>query len=227
MEDINMRRAVYAAFEPEPVLQSAFNNEEFYDTATSLSPDVSPWYQDVDHEMADLALTQDLDAAEEYLEEAGYDGETLVFMTTRDNEEHYNQAVVIQQQLIEAGIDVELEVLDWPTVLDNQSNPDVWDLTITGFSWRELPVTTAFLQPSFAGWTDDEPIAEAIDDFLYADTEQEAVEAAEDLQLAYFDYLPVLQTGSYATLAALNEEYEGFMNIPGTGEVYYHVDRVQ
>ena len=227
MADINMRRAVYAAFEPEPVLQAAFNNDQFYGTATSLSPESSPWYHESDHEMADMVHTQDLDAAEQYLEEADYAGETLTFMTTRDNEEHYNQAVIIQQQLIDAGIDVELEVLDWPSVLENQSNPDIWDLTITGFSWRELPATNAFLQPSFAGWTDDDAIAEAIEDFLYAGSEDEAVQAAADLQDAYFEYLPVLQTGRFATLAALNDDYEGFVNIPGTGEVYYHVDRTQ
>lgn len=224
MADINMRRAVYAAFEPEPVLQAAFNNEEFYDTLTTLVPESSPWYHESDHEMAELLLTQDLEAAEEYLDEAGYAGETIRFMTTRDNEEHYNQAVVIQQQLIEAGMDVELEVLDWPTVLGNQPDPDAYDLTITGFSWRELPVTTAFLQPTFAGWTEDEAIAEAIDEFLYAESDEEAAQAAADLQDAYFDYLPVLQTGSHVTLAALRDEYDGFMNIPGTGEVYYHIE---
>lgn len=227
MTDVNMRRAVYAAFEPEPVLQAAFSSEEYYGTQTSLTPETSPWHTESNHEMAELALEQDLTAAAEYLQAADYDGETITFMTTRDNEEHYNQAVVIQQQLIEAGIDVELEVLDWPTVLENQSNPEVWDITITGFSWRELPVTTAFLQPSFAGWTEDEGIAGSINDFLYAGSEDESVQAAQDLQDAYYEYLPVLITGQYATLAALQDEFDGFTNIPGTGEVYYHVHRTE
>ena len=44
---------------------------------------------------------------------------------------HYDQAVVFTRQLLEAGINVEMIVVDWATLIKKRAQPDQWDLFFT------------------------------------------------------------------------------------------------
>lgn len=223
MADVNMRRAVYHAFEPEPAMQAAYGGEDYYTINTALMSEDNPWYVEPTEEQLELHQGQDLDAAEEYLDAAGYEGEEITILTTRDQEDHYNQAVILQQQLIEAGINAELEVTDWPSVQQNREDPENFDLTITGISWVNVPVLFHFLHPSWVGWTDDEGIADAIDEIVYATTEEQAVAAMSDLQDAYYEYLPIMKFGDRRTPAGLSTDFQDYQFVEGPGEIFHHV----
>ena len=57
---------------------------------------------------------KDTEKAKQLLEEAGYEGEKLMLLTNKDYTTMYNAALVMQEQLKAIGMNVRLEVQDWP-----------------------------------------------------------------------------------------------------------------
>lgn len=56
--------------------------------------------------------------AKSLLKEAGYDGRAITMLANRNNEGHFQLAVVAQAMMQAAGINANIEVLDWATQLD-------------------------------------------------------------------------------------------------------------
>src|SRR5699024_5915174 len=81
----------------------------------------------------------DLDKAKELLEESGYNNEELRVLTTRDYPQFYNIAVVMEEQLKAIGVNVKLEIYDWPTLLEKQEEPGEWDASVIGSSTVTTP----------------------------------------------------------------------------------------
>lgn len=228
MSDINMRHAVVAAMETEDILLSSYGDEEFYTNDSALMPEDSPWYIPADPEFEDFHQNQDLDAAEQYLEDADYDGEEIRILVTRDYEDHYNSGVVLQQQLEQAGMNTELIVTDWPTVTERREDPSEYEITITSISnWPVVPATFHYFNPSWVGWTDNDEIFDAAAEMTGAEDEEGAVAAMEGLQEAEAAYLPVAKFGNRTQAGGLNVEFEGYEFISGVGEIFHHIRPVE
>lgn len=81
---------------------------------SSMVPTVSPYYSQVQR----LGYGRDLTKARRLLAESTYRGETLVMLANRRYPEMYAQALMIQSMAREAGINIDLQVLEWATQLD-------------------------------------------------------------------------------------------------------------
>ncbi|GAB3842178.1 ABC transporter substrate-binding protein [Nesterenkonia populi] len=219
MADETMRQAVLAAIDAEALQQSAFVSEEFYNTNAALMPEDSDWHSDVGQELFE---NDDPSVVEDLLEEAGYDGETVRILTTREYMDHYNAAVPMQQQLEDAGLDVELIVTDWATVLQDRDDPEAYDIFITGFAPTTVPVGFVFLYENWPGWTDSDEIDAALDHISTAHDEEEALEGAEELQRAFYDYLPIVKFGDKFTVTGMRADLEGYEYEPLPGDIFYN-----
>jgi peptide/nickel transport system substrate-binding protein len=72
--------------------------------------------------------------ARQLLQEAGYKGEKVVLLTNRQFPVMYNTSLVMAEQLKAAGINAELEVLDWPAALQkSQRETQGWNFFYTGW----------------------------------------------------------------------------------------------
>lgn len=60
---------------------------------------------------------QDLSKAKNLLKESGYNGEEIIFDTTKKYDYFYKMAVAAHAQLQAVGINVKLNVIDWPVLL--------------------------------------------------------------------------------------------------------------
>lgn len=220
MADNNMRQAFMAAIYPEELLLASYTSEDYYTNDGALVPEGSPWYVPVENNLRDEV---DLDEAEDLLAAAGYQGEPIRILTSRDYIQYYNQAIVIQQQLEAAGMNVELIVTDWPTLVETIEDPRAYEMWITGATWRATPVTYGFLDPGSPGWIDSDEVAIAIDDFVYAADEEGAITAAEDLTRHVYEYLPALPIGAQTTITAVSNDYEGFEFAPFSGGIFYNI----
>lgn len=229
MTDVNMRQAVLAAIDTEDMLTAGYGAEEFYSNNSSLMPEDSPWYIEPDPEFDQLRLHADPDLAEEYLEEAGYEGEEIRILTTRDYEDTYNLSVMLQQQLEEAGMSTDLIVQDWPTVTERREDPNEYDITLTGITnWPIVPATFLFFNSGWVGWTDSEEIDAATTAMIEAEDEDQAIEAMEGLQEAFADYLPVANFGGRTTvIAERSNEVSGLEYHTGLGEIFHHIQPVE
>lgn len=222
--DEDIRRAIIAALDTEAILLSAYGTDEWFSQNTAMMPEDSDWYVPVEGEDDDFYQNQDLDAAADYLEAAGYDGEEIRIVSSPEHADRYDTAVVLQQQLEEAGMNAELITADWSTVLDTMEDPSGFEIAISGLNnWPVVPSTMYFLNEGTQGTTQSEEIFAANEALTSAEDEEGATAAMEELQEAYLDYLPIIKFGDRRTANGLNAELEGFEYVTGQGEVFHHI----
>jgi peptide/nickel transport system substrate-binding protein len=216
-----MRQAVNAALDIEAIQVAAFSSPEFFRLNGALAMDEqSPWYTTAGLQNYNV---HDPERARELLAEAGYAGEQVRILTTREYADHYNSAVVVEAQLRAAGINAQLVVIDWASVLQNRTDPNAYEAFITGFTPTVLPTRNLFLSSSWPGWTDDPAISAAMDGITFAADETAARTAMEDLQAAFYDYLPIVKFGENKIIMGLRTDVAGYRWVPGAGDVFYSV----
>lgn len=158
--------------------------------------------------------TRDVVRARELLAEAGYaDGLTLT-LHTPDTGDRPDLAVVLQQQLAEAGFDIEISVEPESVYYGNNDWLEV-DLGITGWSPRSTP--QSYLDVMIvcnARWNETRYCNEEVDDLVQiaGTTLDEAVriEAYREIQAILLDTAPMLIPYFYAEVAAHSDAVSGF-----------------
>ena len=133
MSDRAMRRAIAHAIDFPLLADSASGSIVGYNPSTV--PESSAYHGPAH----DIGYERDLDKVAELLAAAGYDGETLTIQTNRRYNNMYQNAVIAQAMLREAGIETELDVLEWPAHLDNYFEGE-FQLSAFGYSARTDPV---------------------------------------------------------------------------------------
>jgi len=132
MSNVKLRRALAHALDLKPIAQVASGGTG---TATpSVVPAVSPYHSSVHKQ----GYAPDLARVKQLLQEAGYKGEPLKMQTNRRYPTMYDQAVMVQSMAKKAGINIELEVLDWATQLDRYQKGN-YQLQSFGYSGRVDP----------------------------------------------------------------------------------------
>lgn len=129
-DNVLFRRAVQAAINPEEIMEVAL--EGFYELDGSFMFDFSPYYPG--DAVSQYYNIDDAELAKSLLEEAGYAGETVVIQTNTNYSFMQNMGLVVAEQLKEIGVNVELDIVDWPTnvsgIVDGVGG---WNITFTGY----------------------------------------------------------------------------------------------
>ncbi|HEY9345607.1 MAG TPA: ABC transporter substrate-binding protein [Inquilinus sp.] len=132
LQDRRIREAFLLALDL-PEITAAMSNGQSR-ASYSIIPSASRYYKD-----AQAALPKrDVERARALLQEAGYDGKPLTIIANKQYGEMFTGAVVAQQMVKDAGINVDIEVLDWSTQLDRY-NKGAYQIASTGFSARLDP----------------------------------------------------------------------------------------
>jgi peptide/nickel transport system substrate-binding protein len=214
LSDVNMRRAIVAALDMEAILNvTASGNPEFYQTSPSLFwPEQVNWYRpDVGE---GIYNEPDMDEVQRRLDAAGYDGETLTIVTNRDYEYMYAEAVEVARQLNEAGINAELEVLDWSAALALLNEPTGWDMFASSaifkpspLDWYIIIAPDALLAPGY----ESERMQELLDAGAAASDLEERQRIYTEVQELVWEEVPDLNIGLLNTLDALRpDRIEGY-----------------
>ena len=132
MANPKLRKALAHALDLKPLTDVASGGTGVANP--SVVPAVSPYHSATQKKGygADLAKVKQL------LQEAGYKGEVLKMQTNRRYPTMYDQSVMVQSMAKKAGINIELEVLDWPTQLDRYQKGS-YQLQSFGYSARVDP----------------------------------------------------------------------------------------
>lgn len=210
--DQKMRQAINAALDINEIMLAAFSDEDlFWLDPGYMNRNISNWASDAGSEFFNL---NDLDLAKELLDEAGYNGEEFRLLTTRDYEELYDMAVVVQEQLKQIGVNVELQVYDVATYLDKfQNEPDSWDAFMTSVTPVSVPPQLLALSDVAGGL--DSKSAELLESLQYSDNLEEAQQLWDELQgYLWEQYLPVTAGGGYKHLYVASNKVEGFSADP-------------
>ena len=68
--------------------------------------------------------------AKKLLKEAGYAGQPVRWITTKEYQWMYKNALVAKQQLEAVGFKVDLQVVDWATLVQRRNKPEVYDVVL-------------------------------------------------------------------------------------------------
>lgn len=210
--DIKMRQAVNAALNIDDIAKAAFG--EMYSLYSGyMAEEQTNWYSEAGSEFYN---NPDLSKVNDLLEEAGYDGEKIRLVTTRDYSDLYNSAVVIQEQLKNAGFEVELEVYDWPTLNEKTDDPTAFELSFTYVSLQTTPLERIYYDPNwFAGPLDDKT-EQLLQAMKTAASIEEAKKIWDELQAYSWEFLPIIKIADMIELNVSTNKVEGltFFNGP-------------
>lgn len=156
-DNVLVRRAIQAAINAEQTLDVAM--EGFYELDHSFLFKSSPYHPgDVGSEFYNIG---DIDKAKALLAEAGYNGEPVRIMTNANYPFMENSALVLQQQLMAAGMNVEIEMVDWPTnVARRTDGSGGWNITISS-STAQGPQTYFSVFKGYSHYEEDAVLDEA------------------------------------------------------------------
>lgn len=200
--DYAIREIVNTALNIEEILMAAYPHDDFYWLDSGyMDVNIVNWASTAGSKYYNQ---NDPEKAKQMLEDIGYDGEPFRIMVTRDYDHHYSSAVVIQEQLNQIGMNAELVVYDWPTLLDKREEGlDEWDAFITTSSTVSTPPQLIALSPTWAGGVNDDSVGERMAAIESAETTEEAQEIWDELQLyAWEELLPIIQIGGFHALYA-------------------------
>ena len=116
-------------------LRAVVGDEEHWRTCPAYFGCGSPYESDAG---ADALMAHDLTRTQALLEEAGYDGRPVVVMQPTDIAILSGAALMVAGQLREAGVNVELQAMDWSTLtsrraLDAPPDENGWNIFPTWF----------------------------------------------------------------------------------------------
>ena len=212
--DFELREAINVALDPYEIMIAAFPDEDLFTLHSGyMDPQIENWASEIGEDYYNI---NDLEKAKELVEKSGYDGEALRLMTTRDYDHHYNVAIVIQEQLSNIGLNIELEVYDWPTINEKQFDQGSWDLYTMSFSTVSTPPQFLGLSPTWAAGVDDKYVHETMREIELAPTLEEAQKLWDELQLyGWEELLSVSTLGSFNNLFGAQSYVEGLETFSG------------
>ena len=154
MTSLKLRQAFQAALDMEPIMVAASGHGLFY----RLDPGLWPPELVLQHSKAGAALYNQKDKAKarRLLREADYTGQPVRWLTTNEYEHFYKSALAAKQQLEDVGFKIDLQVLDFATLVQRWTKPELFDVfsNTVPFDGSRGPVLSIKVQclSSGSGW---------------------------------------------------------------------------
>jgi peptide/nickel transport system substrate-binding protein len=136
--------------------------------------------------------------------------EPIRFMTTQEYKWMYDFALLTKQQLEDVGFVIDLQVVDWATLVKRRNNSKEYDAFTTGIGAFYDPTHVAFLTAGWPGWTTDEDILK-LQAELARETDVKKRQALWEQQTRqFFEKVPVIRYGDLFGLRAIRNTTKGF-----------------
>jgi len=217
-----VRQAVAYALNQKDMLASVIGDPEWFSECKSLFPCGSPLESAKGFEDK---LDSNFARALALLREAGYDGTPIVVMQSTDLVSLSNLAPVAKSLLEKAGFKVDVQAMDWQTLVSRRAKKDPpgaggWHAFLT--SWASVdvldPVATGFLNAScdkaMFGWPCDAELERLRDAFARETDAAKQKQIAEAVQLREVAYPTHIQLGQYTQPVAFRKGVTGILAGP-------------
>jgi peptide/nickel transport system substrate-binding protein len=226
-----IRYAASVAFGQKPFLEATIGNPDYYQVCKAMFVCGTPLATD---EGMQGILNQDAAKAREILKEAGYDGTPVVLMQSTDLGVLTNMAPVAKQQMEAAGFKVEMQSMDWQTLVGRRTKKDPpdkggWNAFITGWAAADIfnPVMAGFFNAScekaMFGWPCDQTIEKLRDQFAKETDPAKQKQIVVDLQKYWVEHPTHVNLGQYRQPFALRTNVDGVMEAPVT--VFWNISK--
>ena len=208
MTDKRIRQAFQAALDMEPILAAGWGNKTFYRVDPSLMHVEQPqWYTKVGQD----AYNQKNPAkAQKLLKDAGYAGQPVRWITTKEYEWMYKNALVARQQLEVAGFKIDLQVVDWATLVQRRNKPEVWDVFSTGITFNPDPAYNTGVQCNWPGWWCHEEKDRWLDAVARESEPSRRKAMWGKVQAIFYEDVGRVKFGDFFTLEVTRKELHGY-----------------
>jgi len=163
--------------------------------------------------------------AKALLEEAGYDGKPIVLLYPADFAVINKFPPVMAQLLKQAGFKVDMQSMDWPTLVSRRAKKDPvdkggWNMFITGWGiadnmnplfWAPM---TGNGEKGWFGWTKDDRLEDLKREFMLTTDEAKRKELAEAIQLQVYQTGILAPLGENRPLTAVRKGVTGLLKSP-------------
>ena len=208
MANRKVRQAFQAVLDMEPIMSAGIGNKAFYRLDGALFyPE-----QTLFHSQGGVTGYNQKNKAKarQLLKEAGYSGQPVRWITTKEYEWMYNTALMSSQQMEDVGFKVDLQVLDWATLVQRRGKPELFDIFSTGFTLNPDPAIATAVQCNWPGsWCledKDKLLAE-----MARETDPKKRRAMiEKLQGFFYDDVGRIKFGDYFDLWVTRKDVRGF-----------------
>jgi len=222
-DNAKVRQAVLYGLSQKEFLEANVGDPAYYRECKSIFPCGSPLESTKGW---DDKLSGNVAKAKELLAASGYDGTPAVLLHQTDVAGHNNLATVAKAQLERIGLKVDLQPMDWQTLVTRRAKKDPldkggWSAFFTSWGAPDVlnPVSTAFLNASCDkgtfGWPCDAEL-EKLRDAYAAETDPAKQKAiAEQVQLRVTEYPTHVPLGQFTAPTAIRSNVTGILHAPG------------
>jgi len=227
-----VRQAVMWAFNQEDFLKAVIGDKEYYKVCQSLFPCGTPLESRKGLD-GGLLIESNVAKARALLKEAGYDGTPIVLMHSTDLAVLANLAPVAKSLMEKAGFKVEMQSMDWQTLVSRRSKKDPptaggWHAFLTSWVSADIlnPVMAGFLNSAcdkaMFGWPCDEQMEKLRDQFARETDPAKQKAIAEAVQVRLTQYPTHIPLGQWYQSAAMRKNVNGSIAAPVT--VFWNVE---
>lgn len=231
-DNVKIRQAALKALSQKDVLGTMIGNPDYYTICGAIFGCGTP----LGDESGAESLTKggDKEGAKKLLKEAGYDGTPIVLMQPTDVMSLTAQPVVAAQALREAGFTVDMQPMDWQTLVTRRASQAApakggWNIFFT--NWMVPEITSPLISPmlngrgekGWFGWPEDEKLEALRAEFIAADTPEKQREVAIRIQKHTLENVIYVPLGQYASPQARTKKLTGM--IPSPVPVFWNVEK--
>jgi peptide/nickel transport system substrate-binding protein len=209
--DERLRQAALYAMNPADLMAATAGPKEFW----KLDPGLFFPEQKGLHSSAgsEIYNHQNLGKARALMKEAGYQGQKIVVLSTKDYTWNNNAAQVLVPELEAVGFSVDLQVYDWPTLLSRRTKKELWDIFLTGFSPSIDPTAVIFFGSNWPGWYESKTLDKQLTQWSQTPVTDAAARQVlmDQIQNTFYKEVPVAKFGnSYGLEAYNNQRLRGY-----------------
>jgi peptide/nickel transport system substrate-binding protein len=221
-DDPKIRQALIYAFNQEDFLKAVVGDPKYYKVCNAYFPCGTALSSE---KGLDGMLKSDFKKAQELLKEAGYDGTPIVLMHSTDLQVLTNLAPVAKSLMEKAGFKVDMQSMDWQTLVARRSKKDPpnaggWHAFLT--SWVSIDITNPIFagfmnsacDKAMFGWPCDEQMEKLRDDFARETDPAKQKAIAEAVQVREGQVVTHVPLGQWYLGAVMRKNVDGMLVAP-------------
>jgi len=222
--DVRYRRAAEYAFNQPDFMKAVIGDPRYFKECKAVFGCGTPFES---HAGMDGILSSNFAESKKLLKEAGYDGTPIVLLQSTDLAVLTNLAPVAKTLLEQGGFKVDLQSMDWQSVVSRRSRKDPidkggWNISMTAAAVTLLidPINNHYTEASGDraqfGWPLDDEIEKLRMDFVRETDPKKQFAIAEAVQKRVMDLGVMVPLGQYLQPLARRRNVSGNLASPIT-----------